>query len=403
MGAGRFACVALPLGLTVASIVCLLIAMLGGITDKNLGLFEIRTQNLSISSSSLENLVDSVTRRQVEFPSEIIAARQIDFNLDALKNLNIDLSKLSPDEIIAKIKASGIPNADELAAQVKAAGKDGIADVLNNAKDSAKNKIQDTIGGTNITAKDLGLADYYKVSLWGYCAWTDGNRNCTKAKFDWASAELNKTAYQSFESTTGVKVTLPKDVRTALKTFGTVSKWAQVVYIVALVAAFVELIFGAFAICSRIGSCCTFIVSSIATTAIISASVLATVLASITTGAVKATARAYDVDATINTTYLAITWAAAAFSLGAGLFWLFTICCCAADHKSKKSNGSSGRGFAGFGKKGNHSDTEKLIPGGSGYARVGDDHHTEYRGSVPMKNIQPQRASAYEPYAHTRV
>lgn len=398
-------CVALPLGLTIASIVCLLIAMLGGITDKNLALFEIRTQNLSISSSSLENLVDTITRRNIEFELDTITRRQgdLDFlkdlNLDFLKDLDID--NLSVSDIAQKLKDKGYANADELAAKAKAAGSSGVTNLLNEGKDAAN----DAISGTNITAKDLGLADYYKVSLWGYCSWTDGNRNCTTAKFDWASAELNKTAYQSIESTTGVTVTLPKDVRTALNTFGNVSKWTQVVYIVALVAAVVELIFGLFAICSRIGSCCTFIVSSIATTAIIAASVLATVLASITTGAVKATAKAYNVEATINKNYLAVTWAAAAFSIGAGLFWLFTICCCASsDHKSKKSHGSSSsRGFAGFGKGSRDSDTEKLIPGGSGYSRVGDDHHTEYRGSVPMNNMQPQRAAAYEPYAHTRV
>lgn len=394
MGAGRFACVALPLALTIASIVCLLIAMLGGIVDKNMSLFEIRTQNLSISSSSLQNLADTITRR--------------DIDLSAIGLGTIDTDNLSIADITAKIKesgATGIDNVEELAQDIKEGKTTDISNILSNASGAAKDKISDkideAIGGTNLTAKNLNLADYYKVSLWGYCSWKDGNRNCTKPSFDWASSKLNETAYTAVLSDTGVTVNLPKDVKAALKTFGKVSKWTQVVYIVALIAAAVELVFGLFAICSRIGSCCTYIVAAIATTAIIVASVMATVLASITTGAVKATAKAYSVDASINRNYLIATWAAAAFSLGAGLFWLFTICCCASSDK-KKSSGSS-RGFAGFGKGNRHSDTEKLIPGGSGYTRVGDDHHTEYRGSVPMKNIHPQRASAYEPYNHTRV
>lgn len=395
MGAGRFACVALPLALTIASIVCLLIAMLGGIVDKNMSLFEVRTQNLSISSSSLQNLADTITRR--------------DIDLSAIGLGKINTDNLSVADITAKIKAAGatgIDNVEQLAQDIKDGKTTDVSDILNNAsgdlKDKISSKIDDAIGGTNLTAKNLNLADYYKVSLWGYCSWKDGNRNCTKASFDWASSKLNDTAYTAVISDTGVTVNLPKDVKAALKTFGTVSKWTQVVYIVAIIAAATELIFGLFAICSRIGSCCTYIVAAIATTAIICASVLATVLASVTTGAIKATAKAYSVDATINTNYLVATWAAAAFSLGAGLFWLFTICCCAPSDKKKKSSGSS-RGFAGFGKGKGHGDTEKLIPGGSGYSRVGDDHHTEYRGSVPMKNVHPQRAAAYEPYNHTRV
>lgn len=395
MGAGRFACVALPLALTIASIVCLLIAMLGGVVDKNMSLFEIRTQNLSISSSSLQNLADTITRR--------------DIDLSAIGLGNIDTDKFSLTDIKDKIKASGasgIDNIEELAQDIKDGKTDAVTKILNNAngnlKETINDKIDDAIGGTNLTAKNLNLADYYKVSLWGYCSWKDGNRNCTKPSFDWAASKLNDTAYTAVVSDTGVTVNLPKDVRAALKTFGKVSKWTQVVYIVAIIAAAAELVFGLFAICSRIGSCCTYIVASIATTAIIAASIMATVLASITTGAVKATAKAYSVDASINRNYLIATWAAAAFSLGAGLFWLFTICCCASSDKKKKSSGSS-RGFAGFGKGNRNSDTEKLIPGGSGYSRVGDDHHTEYRGSVPMKNVHPQRASAYEPYNHTRV
>lgn len=359
---------ALPLALTIASIVCMLIAMLAGITDKNLSLFEVETKNLSLSSETLQNLADNLKVR--------------DLSLDALTRAGLE---------------DNIPSVEDV-----------------------KNTL--TGGGGNITAKTLGLADTYKVSLWNYCGKTDGKSSCTKAKFDWASTQLNTTSLTS-ATDPSVTVNLPKEVKGALKTFEHVSKWTQVVYIVAIISAAIELIFGLFAICSRIGSCCTMIVSSISTTAIIAASIMATVQASVVVGALKTAAKAYGVNARFNTSFLAATWASAAFSIAAGLFWLFTMCCCASSHDKKNKNAapkSGGMGMAGlkmpWGKRNSgHGDSEKLIPTGA-YQRVGDgpDHHAfagqthgvynnqEY--GVPMHNVKPTRGNgAYEPYSHTNV
>lgn len=383
MGAGRFACVALPLALTIASIVCLLVAMLGGVVDKNLGLFEIETKNLSMSTSQVENLINTVTRRS---PFDIS-----DITPDVLENLSVE-------QIAQKLKDSGVAGADAIATKVKAEGANAITGLVADAKASGAAAV-DNLGAT-INAKSLGLADYYRVSLWGYCSWTDGTRKCTDAKFDWASKEFNSSSYKTITSAEGTTVTLPSEITTALKTFGHVSKWTQVVYIIAILSAAVELVFGIFAICSRIGSCCTSIICAIATTAIIGASILATVQASVVVGAVKASAKIYGVEGSISTKYLGFTWAAAAFSLGAGLFWLFTTCCCGSDSKSSK-------GKSGWGKRSSkHNDSEKLIPGTArGYQRVGDDHSTSYapQSGLPMHNVQPQRANAYEPYSHSRV
>ena len=382
MGAGRFACVALPLALTIASIVCVLVAMLAGVTDKNLGLFEIETKNLSLSESSLENLIGSVTRR---------SPVPIDID-DILKN--IDTSKLNVDEIVQKIKDSGVAGANDIAAKVQSGGKDALNNLVSDAKASGTQAI-DNLGAT-ITAKDLGLADYYRVSMWGYCSWTDGKRTCTQPQFDWASKELNQSSSESFVSPSGRKISLPEEMRGSLKAFRYVSKWTQIVYIVALVSTAVELVFGIFAICSRIGSCCTSIVCAIATTALIAASILATVQASVVVGAVKTSAKAYNVQGSLSTKFLGFTWAAVAFSLGAGLFWMFTTCCCGSDSKSSKGKG-------GWGKRSSHNDSEKLIPGTTrGYQRVGDDHATAYQGQsgMPMHSVQPHRTGAYEPYSH---
>lgn len=338
MGVGRVLCVSLPFGLTLASLICLLIVMLAGITDKNLDMFQVNTQNFSISSSSLQNFEDLVKRDS---------------------------------------GSGGHFSALTTAALNGAATSSGTA--------------------VNITAADLGLADSYKVSLWNYCATTGSSTTCSKGKFNWASSELNTTNITVLASSTGANVTLPKELRDALHTFTVVSKWTEVVYIIAFVVSVLEIVVGVFGFCSRIGSCCTFIVSGISTTAVIIASVMATVVSSIVVGAIDSATKAYGAHASLNTSFLAITWLAAAFSIGAGLFWLLSTCCCAADHH-KHNRRSMG-------------DNEKLLPtGGAGYQRVEDPHgfdaNTAYGPQTHgvHHNQQPLgREGAYEPYSHTSI
>jgi len=305
--------------------------MLAGVTDKNLDMFQVQTQNFSVSSSSLQNFEDLVKRDAGHF-SELTTA--------ALSGYTTNV---------------------------------------------------------NITAADLGLADSYKVSLWNYCATTGSETTCSKAKFNWAASELNTTNITTLVSSTGTNVTLPKGIRDSLKTFTVVSKWTEVVYIIAFIAAVVELVVGLFGFCSRMGSCCTFIISSISTTAVIAASVMATIQSSVVVGAIDSAAKAYGAKASLNTSFLAVTCLACAFSIGAGLFWLFSICCCAADHH--KSNRRS------------MGDGEKLLPtGGSGYQRVDDPHgfdaNTAY-GPQTQGVYNPHqpigRQGAYEPYSHAAV
>jgi hypothetical protein len=334
MGVGRVLCVALPFGLTLASLICLLIAMLAGVTNKNLDMFQVNTQNFSVSSSDLTNFEDLLKR------------------------------------------------SDHFSALTTAA--------LNGAATSSGNSV-------NITAADLGLADYYKVSLWNFCATTGSTTTCTKAKFNWAASELNTTNITSLASSTGTSVTLPKSITDSLHTFTVVSKWTEVVYIIAFVASVLEIVVGLFGFCSRMGSCCTFIVSGVSTTAVIAASIMATAMSAVVVGAIESAAKAYGAKASLNTSFLAVTWLAAAFSIGAGLFWLFSICCCAADHH-KSSRRSVGDG-------------EKLLPTrGAGYQRVDDPHgfdaNTAYGPQTQgvYNHQQPVgRQGAYEPYSHAAV
>jgi hypothetical protein len=345
MGVGRFICVGLPFGLTLASLVCILIAMLAGISNKDLDLFEVNTKNLSIASSDLANLANLLKR-------DLFTTREGHF--------------------------SGL-----------------TVTALNGAAQTAA-----ATGSVNITATDLGLADSYKVSLWNYCAVTGTKANCTSAKFNWAATALNTTAIETLvNSTAGVSVKLPKSLTGALKTFTIFSKWTEVVYIIAVITCAFEIFLSLFAFCSRAGSCITFLISGLSTTTIIAASIMATVEASITVGAIESVSKAYGATSHINTSFLATTWLAVVFSIASGFFWTFTICCCASDHHSKKSRRNRG------------DDNEKLIPTGA-YQRV---EETGYHGAqqtgiynnqayaTPANNTKTQRGGAYEPYTHSAI
>ncbi|TVY40156.1 hypothetical protein LOCC1_G007430 [Lachnellula occidentalis] len=344
MGVGRFACVILPFLLTTASLICILIAMLAGITNHSLDMFEVDTKNMSISTNDLANL-----------------------------------------ENLAKRMASPEPG-------------NPLSYLTQAAQSSATTLAEHYTSGTNLTAADLGLADSYKVSLWNYCSVTGSKSNCTKGKFDWATKATNITLLESVANaaTGSSNTTLPKTLKDSLKTFAVVTKWTEVVYIIAIILAAINLVMGIFAFFSRVGSCITWIVSGLSTVAVIAASLMATIESSIVVAAVKSTAKAYNVHASLNTSFLAVTWLACAFSIGAGLFWAFSICCCANDHKkNRKSQG----------------DSEKLIPGGTGYQRVGDSHNFNngqqtgvFNTGVPLRNVQPQsHGGAYEPYSHAAI
>ncbi|KAG8421991.1 hypothetical protein J3459_010792 [Metarhizium acridum] len=310
MGVGRFICVGLPLALTIASIVALLVATLSGVAHSQLWMFRVDVKDMSISPADLGSVANT---------------------------LGIN------------------PRAD----------KSG-----------------------NITAADLGLANVYEIDLWGYCYTdNDNKRQCTKAKFDWANSALNTTYIENLGKSTGVEgFKLPDEVKGALKTFRTVAKWTEVAFIVALVALGIHL---------------TSILVGIAAG-------LSTATASIVVGAIKGSNKLYGIKADVGTRFLATVWIATAFALGAGFFWIFTICCCKPEHRR------SG------GKRHLDSDDEKLLPNGGAYRPLSHNYemtsgHNNGGYYNPNQNQQfhggyssgPRHPSghgrtdlAYEPYSH---
>lgn len=349
---GRFACVAVPFLLTLGAVAAILVAGLAGIADKSLYMFQVNTTNLEISPESLTSLISS----RAAAPADLH-----DPNL-----LSSDTTDAAADSITSSATA-------------------------------------DT-QSSNITAADLGLANLYDVALWNWCYTAqNGTRTCSKPEFNWAQKELNMTTdhLEGLATSAGVTLTLPKDIVDAIKTFDTVAKWTEVVFIIAVVALAVELLFGIFASCSRAFSCLTFLVAGVATVAVCGFAGLVTAMSLIVVGAVEASAKYYGVKGDFNTHYLAAVWIAAGFAIAAGFFWMFTMCCCKPDHSSRRS-----------GRK-RHLDEadeagEKLFPPGA-YQPITDDRgYGGYHNgqSNPQYGYAPQpraarRDLAYEPYSHS--
>jgi len=332
---GRFFCVALPFILTLISLILLLIAGLSGVTNKSLYMFQVDVSELQISPDSIKTLIN---------------------------------------------------------------GRDIVArDIVDDVTDFVTGNTGNSGGsGSNITAGDLGLPDHYNIGLWGFCT-TDDNgadRKCTKPKYNWAASTLNTTIIDKFNSYAGGAIEIPDKVSSAIDAFVTVSRWTQIVFIAALAALAVQIFVGLFATCTRIASCITFLVAGVSSVAVLAAASLSTATAVIIVGAIKGTATIYGADASFNGTYLGLVWASAAFALGAGFFWLFTICCCAPDHTSRRRT-----------KRG--ADSEKAVPTGA-YQPLQDPHdysrnsyYNQQAYATPAFPNNAQRSDmAYEPYSH---
>lgn len=280
--------------------------------------------------------------------------------------------------------------------EVNPASVSGLVDKLKDGVQSRSPQsaadVADSVLTNNITAVDLGLATIYDINLWGYCSQPQqGQRTCTKAKFDWASTYLNTTSLEVVGNALGQEVKLPKEVTESLKAFKEVTKWTEVVYVIAMIALGVELVFGFFTACSRAVSCCTWVFSTIATIAVGGFAAMVTAMSVIVVGAIEASAKWYGVKGSVNTSFLAVVWLGFAFALAAGAFWILTICCCKPESRRSHKRNDSGS-------------TEKFIPSGQ-YAPLHDDRAPAYNqtynqsyGPPRHQSTAPRHDMAYEPY-----
>ena len=156
-------------------------------------------------------------------------------------------------------------------------------------------------------------------------------------------------------------------------------------YSVAFFATLAELVVGVFAIFSRWGSCVTSIVASVATLFTIASAITSTALYSTLVGTFDSVLKSYGIKASLGTSSLTVTWLGVAFSVGAGLFWTLSTCCC---------SGQSGR---------KNTIVEKTP---YTYERVESPYmgHSANAqgGAVPMQGMGHQRghSQAYEPFRH---
>ncbi|RYO86645.1 hypothetical protein DL766_003539 [Monosporascus sp. MC13-8B] len=355
MSIGRYFCVALPFILTVASVVCMLIAGLTGVTDTALYMFRIDVSNLTIDAGVLGDLA-GVNSSQLE----------------QLSNIN------------SRAHESSLNWHDEAA----------IEDLKNsNTEASSLLSNLDSLEGLNgLTARDLGLAKVYDINLWGYCAtYQDDSHNCTEPRFNWAEGRMseNTSVLATLQNIPGANDTAIPRIVDGLRAFEQLNKWTEVVYIIAMIALGLELAIGLFTACSRAISCVTWLISGIAALFVVGAAAMMTVMASVAVGTIESFGSAQGARANFHMGFLTVAWLGAALAIAASSFWLFTICCCKPENRP-------------YQKRSRHSDEhEKLVPTGS-YQPIGETQQNSYSFGLPQRSGMRQPDLAYEPYSHSR-
>ncbi|QGJ01826.1 hypothetical protein CEK26_003270 [Fusarium fujikuroi] len=231
----------------------------------------------------------------------------------------------------------------------------------------------------NITAELLGLDKTYDITLWGYCHTdTDDKRECSSPKFDWVRKTLSTNRIKSVDK--DVEVKLPKEINAAIQTFRSMTKGAEVDFIVALIELAIGIALGIFAL-----SCWRWMASGLASAFVLASAILSTIMASVSIGAVETTAKLYGVKGNVNVVFLAIIWIGAVFAIAANLLWIIPTLCCSTATNRKDPEGK------GLLERSHHS---------GAYAPIDDDHemHPTYhnRGLAPS----PRTDLAYEPYSH---
>ncbi|KAF7716841.1 Uncharacterized protein PECH_006980 [Penicillium ucsense] len=248
---------------------------------------------------------------------------------------------------------------------------------------------------------DSSLADFYQIGLWGYCDGKEDSHNattvteCSKPQSEFY---FDPFAVWGLNSST-VKDELPSEYNKIMNVYKTVSKWMFIAYIVAFAVTIAELVVGFFAICSRWGSCVTTLFAVLAFLFTTAASVTATVLFSIFKSSLGPTLKAYGIQVSMGTNMFAATWLAVAFSLGALIFWTFSVCCCSGRSPYGHRNEIKSRNLT------NEKAPYTYEPLGAGQTPYGHQQHTSYpppvaHGGDLSKSHNNQRSSAYEPFRH---
>jgi len=343
--AGRFACILTPMVLSLISLSLIVVVCLGG-TNKN----DSNLRSIYYAKADMSKF-----------------------------NANITVGEFTTSDVSAYLKALGIKDADQ---------------ELTKALLSAA------------TSKQID--DVYYIYPWNYCSGNIGT-NSTKNGTESLTCSPRKAQYWfnpievwGLNGTLAQKY-VPKGIDGALNAYKKGAQWMFIAYAVAFGTTIASIVVGAFAICSRIGSCATTFVSSAATLFTFLAALTSTVLFSILVGAMNTALKPYNVHLEIGQKMLTLDWLAVAFSIGATLFWTVSICCCSGRSSRSHKDRSSKHSDTGFGN----------VPGfgSKGYQPLGEQHGTPYGAPAASRGVEMQdfghssgpykgRETAYEPFRH---
>ncbi|EED16386.1 integral membrane protein [Talaromyces stipitatus ATCC 10500] len=234
------------------------------------------------------------------------------------------------------------------------------------------------------------IRDFYDIGLWGYCA---GNKTSSgKFEAEFAFDPVSVWGLNNTGSSKDVEDILPSNLHKALNTYKAVSKWIFIAYIIAFGVTALELIVGLFAICSRLGSLVTSIISGVAFFFTAAASITATAMFAVFTGTFNTALKQYGMHGSMGHNIYVATWIATAFAFCGTLFWLFSSCCCAA--RSPYHGGRAGRSRV-MAEKAPY--TYERVSSPYGGAPAGPAAPYSGQHNVPMQTF---RQDAYEPFRH---
>ena len=234
---------------------------------------------------------------------------------------------------------------------------------------------------------------------------------------------------------------LGKTGREAMDAYRKVATWMFLAYEISFWTTLATIVCGILAIFSRWGSFLTWLFSvvcllfslqhidmdrlltrgyvQVSTFFTVAAVLTSTILFGTVVGAFKTLLHPYHVQLSLGTHSLILNWLAVAFSVGATLFWLLSVCCCSGrsnpHHRSNKGGlwqaESKGQGYGDFRGRGG----VRVEKTGGGYERVGSPvwgQGSHGGQEVPLQSYPQQgyaqqtpqhghqQGGAFEPFRH---
>lgn len=250
------------------------------------------------------------------------------------------------------------------------------------------------------------VKDFYHISLWNYCSGDFGNNSTADANnandhITFCSPRTNGFWFNPVEvwglNATVASSMFGKQLNDGLKAYRTVTKWMTISYIVATVATGVEILVGFLALFSRWGSLSTTIVSFVSSVFLMGFALTSTILFATLTGTFNHALEFYNIHASVGRDIFVLIWLSVAFSWAAGLFWLFSSCCCSG--RADKIKGYNEKAPK-AGRKPALYEYERVESPYMGHG--GNGPAPTYNSNVQMGNMG-KKDTAYEPFRHADV